>query len=80
MKVKTSLTLSEDLLKRIDECSDGNRSLWIEEVVREHLRTMDAREGDQDDAAALAAFSARNGPEASDVLDYSAPLTFESEE
>jgi metal-responsive CopG/Arc/MetJ family transcriptional regulator len=44
MKVKTSLTLSEDVLKRIDERAEGNRSEWIERVVREQLRKLERDE------------------------------------
>ena len=44
MKVKTSVTLSEDVLQSIDERADGNRSEWIERVVRQHLRKLERDE------------------------------------
>ena len=44
MKVKTSVTLSEDLLRSIDERAEGNRSEWIERVVRQHLRKLERDE------------------------------------
>jgi metal-responsive CopG/Arc/MetJ family transcriptional regulator len=76
MKVKTSVTLSEDVLREIDHRAAGNRSEWIERVVRSHLQKLDRAEKDASDAATFARL-ARIGAAESDVLDYTVPIRFE---
>ncbi len=61
MKVKTSVTLSNDVLQRIDERADGNRSEWIEKVVRQHLRKLERVERDRHDTELLNAIVEREG-------------------
>lgn len=75
MKVKTSVTLSEELLKRIDCRAEGNRSEWIERIVRAHLRDLERAERDASDAAVFARL-AESGEAESDVMDYTASIAF----
>jgi len=53
MKVKTSVTLSEDVLQRLQEQlgPGGNRSEFIEEAVRQRLRDIRRAERDARDRA-----------------------------
>lgn len=71
MKVKTSVTLSEKLLRDIDEIAGPgcNRSAVIEEAAREWVRR---RRRDEDFARQVALLNAIvDGPEPPDVSDYS---------
>lgn len=72
MKIKTSITLSEDLLKSLDGLTKEfkNRSDIIEQAVREfiHKRTKELR--DEKDRQILNARSHELNDEASDVLSY----------
>jgi hypothetical protein len=61
MKVKTSVTLAEDVLQSIDERAGGNRSEWIEQVVRQHLRKLEREERDRHDTELLNALVEREG-------------------
>lgn len=61
MKVKTSVTLSQDLLREIDVRANGNRSEWIERVVRQHLRELDRAERDRRDIELINALVDRHG-------------------
>ena len=74
MKVKTSITLSDDLLAAVDELAGegGSRSAVIERVLRDHLARrararLRARELD-----ALNRQADRLNAEAADVLEYQA--------
>ena len=74
MKVKTSITLSEDVLAAVDELAgqSGSRSSVIERVLRDHLARrararLRARELD-----ALNRQADRLNAEAADVLEYQA--------
>jgi metal-responsive CopG/Arc/MetJ family transcriptional regulator len=70
MKVKTSVTLSEDVLRGIDERAEGNRSEWIERVVRQHLQRLERTQRDRHDTELLNALVDREGgcyPEPDDV-------------
>ncbi len=51
MKVKTSVTLSEDLIAEIDRLSgrSKNRSAVVERAVREYLRVLSKRRRDERD-------------------------------
>ena len=72
MKAKTSVTLSFDVLARIDRVvgREGSRSAFIENVLREHFhhqarRRMQARDRERINAAAD-----QLNREALDVLQY----------
>lgn len=72
MKVKTSITLSQALLKEIDTLTgkNGNRSSFIERAVREHIthRKMSVR--DRQDLYRINQSADEMNREAEDVLDY----------
>lgn len=61
MKCKTSVTLSEDVLRRIDERAEGNRSEWIERAVRRYLRKLERDEMNRRDTELLNALVEREG-------------------
>ncbi len=72
MKVKTSITLSEDLLKAIDEYTGEykNRSEFIEKAIQSFIRQLIRR---QQDARELEIINQRAdylNREAADVLTY----------
>ncbi len=72
MKVKTSITLSEDLFRQIDELSDqyGNRSALIERAIRDFLTTQAKRRRDAQDMEILNRCADALNKEALDVLSY----------
>ena len=72
MKVKTSITLSEDLLDAIDEKRGPfkNRSDFIEAAVRAFLAQMLRQEQEAKDLAILNRHADRLNREAADVLAY----------
>ena len=50
MKVKTSVTLSQDLLDEVDQrVSQGGRSSFVEAALRDRLRELRRRERDERD-------------------------------
>jgi metal-responsive CopG/Arc/MetJ family transcriptional regulator len=73
MKVKTSLTFSEDVLRKIDCRAEGNRSEWIERVVREHLRQLERAERDEDEIQKLNAIADRMNSEVEERLQDQVP-------
>ena len=76
MKVKTSITLSEDLMQSIDTFSGGqkNRSDFIEKAVRDYLERQARSKRDIDDLAILNGKASNLNKEAEDVLSYQADL------
>ena len=72
MKIKTSVTLSEELVALIDSHTEGetNRSAFIELAVRTYLQILRRRERDQGDLRTINRLSRRLNKEAEDVLDY----------
>ena len=72
MKVKTSVTLSEELIHQIDALSGryGTRSALIEQAVRDFLATQGQRQRDSQDLEILNRHAARLNQEAEDVLSY----------
>ena len=71
MKVKTSITIEEELIKGIDEMSGGgNRSGLIERAVRDFIEKEARNKRDSEDLAILNKNSARLNREAEDVLSY----------
>jgi len=72
MKVKTSITLSEDLLEAIDQRSAQfkNRSDFIESAIRAYIAQMIRDEQNAKDLAILNRQAERLNQEAIDVLSY----------
>lgn len=72
MKIKTSITLSEDLVEAIDQCSGQfkNRSDFIEVAVRAYLAQIARDEQNARDLAILNSQADRLNQEAADVLTY----------
>jgi len=72
MKVKTSITLSEDLLEAIDQRSAQfkNRSDFIESAIRAFIAHMVREEQNAKDLAILNRQAERLNQEAIDVLSY----------
>lgn len=76
MKIKTSITLSEEIIREIDKVSSqyGNRSLLIEQAIREFLATQAKRRRDLKDIEILNRCSDTLNKEAKDVLSYQVPV------
>jgi metal-responsive CopG/Arc/MetJ family transcriptional regulator len=76
MKVKTSVTLSEDLLKAIDKYTDEHktRSKFIEDAVRAFLMELIQRQQDARDLEIINKHADSLNQEAADVLAYQADL------
>ncbi len=72
MKVKTSITLSEDLLRAIDEQSgtQKNRSEFIENALRNYIGQMIRRRQNAKDLEIINSQADRLNDEAADVLSY----------
>jgi metal-responsive CopG/Arc/MetJ family transcriptional regulator len=72
MKVKTSITLSEDLIQSIDEFSGGqkNRSELIERALRDYLDRQARLKRDLQDLVILNKNADKLNREAADVLSY----------
>ena len=76
MKVKTSITLSEDIVRYIDaSVSDQQtRSEFIEKAVRDFIARRMQKERDSKDLAILNKEAERLNKEAEDVLSYQAEV------
>ena len=77
MKVKTSITLSEDLLQTIDERArlvEKNRSDFIETAVRSYISQQLRDELNARDLAIINERADALNAEAADVLSYQIPL------
>lgn len=74
MKLKTSITLSDDVLKAIDEQSgpQGNRSVFIETAVRVYIRQRIRDKQNAKDLEIINRQADRLNKEASDVLTFQA--------
>ena len=69
MKVKTSISLSADLLEALDRVADGEpRSTFIETVLREYLRRREREEGDARDLELINAAADRLNAQAAEVM------------
>ena len=76
MKVKTSITLSQELLREIDtqiEAQERSRSEFIEEAVRAFLAGADRAALQVREAALLRKHAAALNAEMADVLEYQVP-------
>jgi metal-responsive CopG/Arc/MetJ family transcriptional regulator len=69
MRVKTSVTLPDDLLKQIDGAG-SNRSSFLERAARRFLAEIEKGRREARDAAILNAHAERLNKEAMDVLEY----------
>jgi len=76
MKVKTSITLPEDLLKAIDQYTGEhkNRSKFIEDAVRAFIMQLIQRQQDARDLEIINQHADSLNTEAADVLAYQADL------
>ncbi len=76
MKIKTSITLSEDLAQSIDELSGDKKNMsgFIEEAVREYIERRLQSKRDREDLAILNKKADRLNKEAADVLSYQADI------
>ncbi len=76
MKVKTSITLPEEMLRSLDRVagSKSNRSQLIERAVREMLAARERSERDARDIEVINRHADRLNAEAADVLDYQVKL------
>ncbi len=76
MKVKTSITLSEDLVKAIDEYAGkhNNRSEFIEKAVRAFIRQLVRKQEDARDLEIINRRADYLNREAIDVLTYQVEL------
>jgi metal-responsive CopG/Arc/MetJ family transcriptional regulator len=72
MKVKTSITLSKELLKEIDKIisKSGNRSVFIEEAVKAYLIGKKRQFREQKDQEIINRSSGDLNKEAEDILSY----------
>ncbi|MDE3091703.1 MAG: ribbon-helix-helix protein, CopG family [Chloroflexota bacterium] len=72
MKTKTSITLSEDVIKTIDKLSgqSKNRSEFIERAVRAYVAQMIRKERNARDSEIINQRADRLNEEALDVLAY----------
>ena len=76
MKMKTSITLSKELVEKIDQfsCPYGNRSAFIEQAVRELIKAEEKRHNDQKDLEILNHNADVLNTEADDVLSCQVEL------
>jgi metal-responsive CopG/Arc/MetJ family transcriptional regulator len=76
MKVKTSITLSEELIQSIDELfgRQKNRSEFIEKAVRHFIEKQMRRKRDLKDLDILNKKANKLNKEAEDVLTYQVSL------
>jgi metal-responsive CopG/Arc/MetJ family transcriptional regulator len=76
MRVKTSVTLPEDLLRSLDRAAGGhsNRSRLIEEAIRALLDAKARAARDAKDIEVINRHADRLNDEAADVLEYQVKL------
>lgn len=76
MKIKTSITLSEEVLREIDQISgeSRNRSAFIENAVQDYLKKRAKKISADRDLEILNRNSKRLNREAEDVLSYQVEL------
>ena len=73
MKMKTSITLSEEVLQELDGVAgSGSRSALIERILRAYLRRRAISEEQARDRALLDSEAAVFNAQARDVLEYQA--------
>ena len=79
MKAKTSLTLSEDLVKTLDKLAGTkvSRSAFIENILREFVDRRAAARRDAQAVAAINKHAAQLNTEMSDTLSFQSSLADE---
>ncbi len=72
MKVKTTIRLSREILRKVDRCAGGanNRSSFIELAVRTYMDLLKRYKRDQRDLGIIDQLSETLNREAIDVLQY----------
>src|SRR5687768_5563517 len=75
MKQKTSITLSEDVLRDLVQYAGAgaSRSAYIERVLRRHFRQQRRAAAEAEDIDRINAAAERLNVEAEDVLEYQTP-------
>jgi metal-responsive CopG/Arc/MetJ family transcriptional regulator len=76
MKVKTSITLSDNLLVAIDQMLDKfkNRSTFLEAAAWDYIAQLERDEHDARDIALISQRADELNAETMDVLEYQAPI------
>ena len=76
MKVKTSVTISKEILTKIDlfQGKEGNRSLFLEEAAQHYLKYMQKSKKDAVDRSKIDKNAARLNKEAKEVLSFQAEV------
>jgi metal-responsive CopG/Arc/MetJ family transcriptional regulator len=76
MKTKTSITISNDILKLIDDYVEGEnrRSAFIEQAVKAYLEVLKRQKRDRKDLEIINRLSDKLNSEAIDVLDFQKEL------
>jgi metal-responsive CopG/Arc/MetJ family transcriptional regulator len=76
MKTKTSITLSEELLEKIDHMIKGhkNRSSFIEQALRHYITSQEREQRNRADLEILNERVDSLNREASDVISYQVEL------
>lgn len=76
MKMKTSITLSEDIIRYIDASTGSRqtRSEFIEHAVRDFIARQVQKERDRKDLSIINKRAEQLNKEAEDVLSYQAEL------
>lgn len=76
MKVKTSITLSKSLIKEIDTAitKSGNRSLFIEEAIKNYLTLQKRFKRNNNDIEIINRMADELNSEADDILSYQVNL------
>ena len=69
MRVKTSITLPQDLLRRLDR-AEKNRSALLERAALAYLAQLERRARDRKDIEIIDRNAARLNREAMDTLEY----------
>jgi metal-responsive CopG/Arc/MetJ family transcriptional regulator len=69
VRMKTSVTLPDDLLKKIDR-ADSNRSSFLERAARQYLAYLERDQRERLDMTILNAQASSLNEEALDVLQY----------
>jgi metal-responsive CopG/Arc/MetJ family transcriptional regulator len=79
MKAKTSLTLSEDLVKSLDKLAGPkvSRSAFIENILRDFLNRRAQARRDAREVAAINRHAAQLNAEMSDALSFQANIADE---
>ena len=72
MKIRTSITLSEELIQELDKLlgKAGNRSAFMEQLLRDFLATRAQKIDEKKERAILDGCADRLNEEAEDVLSY----------